>query len=123
MQTPTRLQGSTGGYGFEAGVSGSWDGAISTFGNVVFEGSGGSNRLSDVYLTPGASTVTGNGTITLIGEKYGLNTIATFASSGGLPYSPPTAAIRLWRSRRSPGRVEGSGPCVCGCTDFWNVLN
>ena len=73
---------SGGGYAVEDGVSGSWGGAISTYGNVVFEGAGGNSRNSDMNI----GGVSGSGTVTVIGQKYGLNTNMGFTASGG-PYN------------------------------------
>ncbi|CAN5412605.1 autotransporter-associated beta strand repeat-containing protein [soil metagenome] len=73
--------GAASGYGVEVGVSGSWGSTIRTFGNVVFKGSGGTGRNSDLNL----GGITGNGTITMIGRSKGLNTVGTFTSINSLP--------------------------------------
>lgn len=73
----------SGGYGIECGDSGAWAGAISTFGNVILKGTGGTTRNSDLNVGP----LTGNGTVTLIGRLKGLNSYSTFVASGGLPYN------------------------------------
>ena len=71
----------SGAYGIECGVSGSWAGSISVFGNVVFKGTGGTTRTSDLNVGP----VTGNGNVTLVGRLKGLNSVATFTSTNSLP--------------------------------------
>ncbi len=72
-----------GGYGFENGVSGTFTAGITTFGNVTFKGAGGAGRNADLKV----GDVTGNGTITLIGNRKGLNFNSQFNASGNLPYN------------------------------------
>ena len=75
--------GAGGGYGIENGVSGAWEGTISTYGNVTFKGTGNTGRSSDTKL----GNLSGNGTVTVIGRNRGLNNNSTFTAAGGLPYN------------------------------------
>ena len=80
------IAGPGAAYGIEQGVSGSFAAGITTYGNVVFIGSGGggSGGGHDSDINVGA--LTGNGTVTLIGRNRGLKANGTFTASG-LPYN------------------------------------
>ena len=73
----------SGGYGIEDGVSGSYAAGISTYGFVVFKGTGGTTRNWDINI----GTLYGNGTVTVIGRLKGLNSAGNFEAAGGLPYN------------------------------------
>ena len=76
-----------GAYGIESGVSGSWAGTISTFGNVVFKGTGGGGGSGGHDSDLNLGNLTGNGNVTLIGRSRGLKSLGTFTATGGLPYN------------------------------------
>ena len=75
--------GSGDAFGFENGVSGAWGGNISTFGNVVFKGTGGGGGTGGHNSDLNLGNLTGNGTVTLIGRARGLLKNSTFTASGG----------------------------------------
>ena len=77
--------GPGGCYGIEQGVSGSWAAGITTYGYVVFKGTGHNGAGHNGDLNLGA--MQGNGTVTLIGRNEGLPNDGTFTAIGGLPYN------------------------------------
>ena len=76
-----------GAYGMECGVFGVWTGAISTFGTVVFKGTGGGGGSGGHDGDLNLGNLSGNGTVTLLGRNRGLRTNGTFTATGGLPYN------------------------------------
>ena len=100
-------------YGIEQGISGSYAAAISTFGNVVFKGTGGGGGSDPHNSDLNLGGLTGNGTVTLIGRARGLRVNSTFTASGGLPYN-----VVIETTAGDVNGLLGSGTDTTGDGDY-----